>query len=169
MVNASHNYIMTRVENDLKWEFRNINLVPKTVNEEASNGFVLFKVKLKPGISVGDIVPNTASIFFDFNPPIITNTFDTEFIPLLSNPRFATGNFEMYPNPANATIQLSLYDANDTIKKVNVYDLLGKQIMSFTSDVSIQTLDVSSLTSGIYVVEITTESNLIAVKKLVKK
>jgi hypothetical protein len=160
---------MTRVDNEIKWEFRNINLVPKIVNEEASNGFVLFKVKLKPGISVGDIVPNTASIFFDFNPPIITNTFDTEFIPLLSNPRFATGNFEMYPNPANATIQLSLYDANDTIKKVNVYDLLCKQIMSFTSDVSIQTLDVSPLTSGMYMIEITTENNLTSVKKLVKK
>jgi len=169
MVSASHNYIMTRVENDLKWEFRNINLVPKTVNEEASNGFVLFKVKLKPGISVGDIVPNTASIFFDFNPPIMTNTFDTVFIPLLSNPSFETGNFEMYPNPTNSTVQLSLYDTNETIKKVTIYDLLGKQIMSFTSDVHIQTLDVSPLTSGIYVVEITTESNLIAVKKLVKK
>lgn len=169
MVNASHNYLMTRVDNEIKWEFRNINLVPKIVNEEASNGFVLFKVKLKPGISVGDIVSNTASIIFDFNPSIFTNTFDTEFIPLLSNPSFATGYFEMYPNPANATVQLSLYDANDTIKKVNVYDLLGKQIMSFTSDVSIQTLDVSSLSSGIYMIEITTQNNLTSVKKLVKK
>lgn len=169
MVNASHNYIMTRVENDLKWEFRNINLVPKIVNEEASNGFVLFKVKLKPGISVGDIVPNTASIFFDFNPPIITNTFDTEFIPLLSSPSFVNGNFEMYPNPTSSTVQLSLYDANETIKKVNVYDLLGKQIMSVTSEAPIQTLDVSPLTSGMYMIEITTQNNLTSVKRLMKK
>jgi hypothetical protein len=169
MVNASHNYIMTRVENDLKWEFRNINLVPKIVNEEASNGFVLFKVKLKPGISVGDIVPNTASIFFDFNPPIITNTFDTEFIPLLSSPSFLNGNFEMYPNPTSSTVQLSLYDANETIKKVNVYDLLGKQIMSVTSEAPIQTLDVSPLTSGMYMIEITTQNNLTSVKRLMKK
>ena len=62
-----------------------------------------------------------------------------------------------------------VFEFPSAIKKVTIYDLLGKQIMSFTSDAQIQTLDVSPLTSGIYVVAITTESNLIAVKKLVKK
>ncbi|WP_298140991.1 choice-of-anchor L domain-containing protein, partial [Flavobacterium sp.] len=80
MVNASHDYIMERVNNQIIWKFDYINLPPALSNEELSKGYVFFKIKLKPGFAVGDIVPNTANIFFDTNPAIVTNTFNTEFV-----------------------------------------------------------------------------------------
>jgi hypothetical protein len=168
MINASHNYNMTRHNNELKWEFRNINLVPKTVNEEASMGFVLFKVKLKPGIQVGDIVPNTASIFFDFNPPIITNTFNTEFVTLLSNQTFTDSNFDMYPNPTSTIVTIKI-DNNLIIKTINLTDVLGKSISTTNINSNEKTLDISNLAKGIYLVEITTQENLKLVKKLIVK
>ena len=169
MINASHNYVMNRMNNAVSWEFRNINLPPKAVNEPESMGYVLFKVKLKPGIEVGDVVPNTASIFFDFNPPIITNTFNTEFVAPLSTTSFVEGNFTLYPNPADTSVQISL-NTTDNIKNITVYDVVGKQVKTINNSVTGSvSVDVSDLTNGIYFVEITSELNAKATKKLVIK
>lgn len=170
MVSASHDYVMTRMNNEITWDFRNINLVPKTVNEEASMGYVMFRVKLNPGIEVGDIVPNTADIFFDFNPPITTNTFNTEFVAPLGNPTFDSGNFEMVPNPADSMVQISLENTSEQINNIAIYDVMGKQIRNFNNNPSSEVaVDVSELSNGIYFVEITTDSNVKTTKKLVVK
>ncbi|MCC6726145.1 MAG: T9SS type A sorting domain-containing protein [Saprospiraceae bacterium] len=58
----------------LNFLFEDINLVPETTDELASQGFVKFSVRPKSGLSVGDEIPNTANIYFDFNEPIVTNT-----------------------------------------------------------------------------------------------
>ncbi|WP_298140385.1 fibronectin type III domain-containing protein, partial [Flavobacterium sp.] len=80
MLSASHPYILDRVENNLSWNFNNIQLPPSVENTDIGKGYITFKIKLKPGFAVGDIVPNTANIFFDTNPAIVTNTFNTEFV-----------------------------------------------------------------------------------------
>ncbi|HLP65316.1 DUF7619 domain-containing protein [Flavobacterium sp.] len=170
MVSASHDYVMTRMNNEITWDFRNINLVPKTVNEEASMGYVMFRVRLQPGIEVGDVVPNTADIFFDFNPAITTNTFNTEIVAPLGNPTFETGNFEMIPNPADSMVQISLESASEQINNIAIYDVMGKQIRNINNSLSNEVaVDVSELSNGIYFVEITTDSNVKTTKKLVVK
>lgn len=170
MVSSSHNYVMTRMNNEVIWDFRNINLVPKAVNEAESMGYVMFRVKLNPGIEVGDVVPNTANIFFDFNPPITTNTFNTEFVAPLGNPTFDSGNFEMYPNPADSMVQISMESTTDRIKSIAIYDVMGKQIRNINNDLSNEeAVDVSELSNGIYFVEISTDSNVKTTKKLVVK
>jgi len=169
MVSASHNYVMTRMNNQVSWDFRNINLPPASVNESGSMGYVTFRVQLNPGIVLGDVVPNTASIFFDFNPPIITNTFNTEFVAPLSTTTFANGNFAMYPNPAHSTVEISLQNTNDKIEMIRIFDVMGKQIQSIKTSTSFQTVDVSELARGIYMVQITTDTNLTKTEKLVIK
>lgn len=67
-------------ENNLQFIFNNINLPDSTSNEPESHGHILFKVKPKPNVVVGDIISGSASIFFDFNPPVITNTVITEIV-----------------------------------------------------------------------------------------
>ena len=58
-------------------------MLPVSVaNTMTGKGYITFKIKPKPGYAVGDIIPNNASIYFDFNPAIITNTFQTEFVAL---------------------------------------------------------------------------------------
>lgn len=168
MINASHNYVMTRMNNQVSWEFRNINLPPKSINEPESMGYVFFKVKLKPGIEVGDIVPNTANIFFDFNPAIVTNTFNTEFVAPLSTVTFSDENFALYPNPAKSSVTIELQNATETIQSITITDVLGKMIRSIEDTTNQNTIDVSDLTNGVYFIEITTNSNLKQVRKLVK-
>ncbi len=60
-------------ERELKWTFANIHLPDSNVNEPASHGFVSFRIRPKP-TAVGKVIENTASIYFDYNPPLQTNT-----------------------------------------------------------------------------------------------
>lgn len=54
--------------------FENINLVDSATNPLGSQGFVKFRILSTSALQPGDELPNTAGIYFDQNPPIITNT-----------------------------------------------------------------------------------------------
>jgi len=64
----------------------NIYLPDSFVNEPASHGFVKFEIKPNTNLVNFTPIANTAGIFFDFNPPIVTNTVSNNFtdnIPLV--------------------------------------------------------------------------------------
>lgn len=168
MISASNNYTMNRINNTLTWDFRNIQLVPSSVSQDLSRGYIYFKIRMKPGFVAGDLVSNNASIFFDSNPAIVTNTFDTKFVTLLSTVDNALGNFIMYPNPTNDEVTFSMENTVETIQSISITDVLGKTVMTINDNSSNEiNIDVSNLSKGVYLVEITTESNLKATKKLV--
>ncbi|RTY86481.1 T9SS type A sorting domain-containing protein [Flavobacterium sp. GT3R68] len=168
MINGSHAYMLDRVANDLTWTFNNIQLPPVSQNPAGGKGYVMFKIKPKPGYAVGDVIPNTASIYFDFNPAIVTNTFQTRFVTVLGVDEFENGNFVFFPNPVNDIVTISLKNNSDAIANVIVYDLMGKVIMSKkTPDaMAIETIDLSAATNGIYFLEVSTTNSLKVVKKL---
>ena len=58
----------------LTFTFDNINLPPSTRNEAGSNGFVQFTIQPKAGLTPRTLIENNADIFFDYNPPVRTNT-----------------------------------------------------------------------------------------------
>lgn len=75
MISASHAYdLHIRDGNKLEWRFNNILLVDSNMNEPASHGFIAYRIKPKSTLQIGDTVKNTASIYFDFNPAVLTNT-----------------------------------------------------------------------------------------------
>ena len=168
MLNSSHNYNMRRIGNQLIWNFYNINLPPTSVNPSASHGFVQFKIKPTAGFTLGDIIPNKADIYFDYNPPIITNTFETKFVQSLRNSDFNTTDFVIYPNPTNSLVTISLQNSTENINSITIINILGKKVKEIANTTSSEiNVDVSNLSKGIYLVEITTESNLKTIKKLV--
>jgi hypothetical protein len=72
---------------------------------------------------------------------------------------------KVYPNPvSNGT--LFIETAANATKAVTIYDVLGKQVINTTTDDS--AINVSGLTSGVYVVKITEEGKT-ATRKLVIK
>jgi uncharacterized repeat protein (TIGR01451 family) len=168
MIGSSHNYIMDRVDNNLTWRFDNIQLPVSVADSNIGKGYITFQVKPRAGYAVGDIIPNTASIYFDFNPPIITNTFQTEFVAQLGVNEFENGDFIFYPNPVSDLVTISVKNSG-TIAAIAVYDILGKLILleKSTRAVSIQTLDLSSVSKGIYLLEVTSDNNLKVIKKLI--
>ncbi|MEM0995994.1 MAG: PKD domain-containing protein [Bacteroidota bacterium] len=75
---ASHAYEMSLGQTgELEFLFPNILLPDSFVNEPASNGFIIFEVNRRTGLFNGTNIPNRASIYFDFNAPIITNWVNT--------------------------------------------------------------------------------------------
>ena len=153
MVNTSHDYILTRTNNELEWVFDNIFLVPQIVSDELSQGFITFKIKPTSGYTVGTIIENTASIYFDYNPAIITNTYSTLFVETLENDTTNLSNFIIYPNPTNNLLNIQNKD-DMIISKVSIIDMLGKIIQTFTYNTSNASINLSELHTGIYFVEI---------------
>ena len=168
MVSSSHNYTMKRIGNQLVWDFKNIFLTPASVNDNSSKGYIQFKVKLKPGFQAGDIIPNSASIFFDSNPAIITAVFNTKFTTPLDIAGNDGSSLLIYPNPAKSTVHIGLRNSTEMITTITIYDIMGKSvklISNISSDQS--TVDISHLSKGIYMVEIITDNHLKQIRKLI--
>lgn len=166
MLNSSHNYNLTRTGSGLKWFFDNINLVPQSVNNDDSQGYVTFKIKPTAGYAVGTLIENTAEIYFDSNPAIITNTFETLFVSVLDSESNSISNFAVYPNPTNNILNIQNKD-NGVISKITLIDILGKTIKTSTYNSSEVSLDISTLNPGIYFVEIYS-NEVKTIKKIVK-
>ncbi len=77
MIAASHSYKL-HVDNGryCEWIFDNIQLPDSNVNELKSHGFVSYRIKLKRNLLAGDTIFNKASIYFDYNLPVVTNSAD---------------------------------------------------------------------------------------------
>ena len=166
MLHSSHNVVMTETNGQLTFAHDTINLVSQAEDEEASKGFVYYKIKPVAGYNVGTIIPNTAEIYFDFNAPVITNTFETEFVEEnLSVDQFNTNDFTLYPNPANSILNIKLNNALRGNATVEVIDIQGKTVITTTINQTLQ-LDVKSLMSGLYFVKLKYE-NTQTVKKLI--
>ncbi len=167
MIDASHSYVLDRINNNLTWKFDNIMLPVSIANTNIGKGYVMFKVKPKLGYAIGDVISNTASIFFDFNPAIITNTFTSTFVTTLNNESFTSNSFLVYPNPTSDYFTITSGD-NQLIKTVNIYDVLGKRIFSKEGNNElVQVINTSEFNSGIYLIEIIDNNNQHTTKKLV--
>ena len=72
---SSHNYSVSLNDRVLRFMFANIMLPDSNVNEPKSHGHVSFRIKVKneQDLQPGDQITNMANIFFDFNPPVITD------------------------------------------------------------------------------------------------
>lgn len=162
MVSASHNYNLIRENNKLTWRFDGIGLPPSVVNTNIGHGFITFQIKPKTGFVLNDVISNLANIYFDFNPAIVTNTFTTTFVETLSNDRFESNNFSVYPNPTLSVLYLSNKNQNAEINAIEIFDLLGKKLLSQKQ--STNTIDVSGLQNGIYLLTIKTNNTVESMK-----
>lgn len=83
---------------------------------------------------------------------------------VLSVDDFSVSNqeFIVYPNPSNTTIQIKV-PAFAKIQKVNLTDVTGKTILSLNH---VNTIDVSQLPKGLYILSVQTESGNVSSKKL---
>jgi uncharacterized repeat protein (TIGR01451 family) len=59
----------------LEFIFEDIYLPDSVHNPEGSHGFVVFAISTYPTIPAGSVIENTANIYFDQNPAIVTNTY----------------------------------------------------------------------------------------------
>lgn len=72
-------------------------------------------------------------------------------------------DFEVYPNPA--TSLLTIKDHNFTIKKIELYNVLGKKVLNTTEN----KINIAPLVSGVYLMKIESEEGNFTTKRIVKK
>jgi hypothetical protein len=68
-----YNWVMTRNGNIVNWVIEGIEL-PPNVNPPEGEGWVQCSVEPRSGLASGSSLQNSATITFDVNPPIATNT-----------------------------------------------------------------------------------------------
>lgn len=139
--------------------FQNINL------DSGGHGNVLLKLKSKSTLVAGDQVSKKASIYFDYNFPIVTNDANTVFQTLSIGEHHLDNSIKMYPNPANEFVSVK---ASGLIKSVEFYDVQGRILQTNLVNERETKLELSKYASGIYYVKIKTDKGY-KVEKLVKK
>ncbi|MBK9629212.1 MAG: DUF11 domain-containing protein [Flavobacteriales bacterium] len=73
LVTASHaNTWSLQGQGTLKFILPNILLPDSNVNEPMSHGLISFRIRPKQPLTAGTVIENIANIYFDFNPPVIT-------------------------------------------------------------------------------------------------
>lgn len=84
---------------------------------------------------------------------------------VLSNDEFNLDTVSIYPNPTTSGV-VNITSTNTTKMNVQLFDVLGKQVKNET--LTNNSLNVSELKSGIYIVRIT-QNNAVITKKLIIK
>lgn len=74
----------------------------------------------------------------------------------LSSSSVNFSNFKLYPNPVKDSFVISYKDEN--MLNVSIHNLLGKQVMKTKISSSIETVDVSNLSKGTYIVSINSDN-----------
>lgn len=160
-LNASHDFY-TRIKNgnEVEFIFENIELPFDDANND---GYILFKIKTLTTLNVGDSFSNKATIYFDYNAPIITNNETTIIQDNLSVDEFNLSDVKVYPNPSTEYFKIENL-RNLNIKTVELYTISGKKLKEFSISENYKINDVSS---GVYFIKIKTVRTEIN-KKLIK-
>lgn len=146
---ASH-AMNTRINgNKVEFIFDAINLAPQ------GKGNVVFKVRTNNSLQANDAVMQKASIYFDYNWPVVTNEAITTFQVLSVSPVTA-GTIKVYPNPAHNLVNLTA--EGKTIRAAVLYDIQGRLLHSEAVNATSGTLDISRRANGLYLLQIETES-----------
>ena len=83
VIASSHDEVLSTELKDnqyLSFNFIDIFLPDSTANFEASQGFVMYSIQAYDDIPELTEITNSAGIYFDFNPPIITNTTENTMV-----------------------------------------------------------------------------------------
>jgi uncharacterized repeat protein (TIGR01451 family) len=157
VLSKSHNMFYTLDANGkIVFTFPQIWLPDSTTNEPLSKGYVSYKIKEAISVPINQPIENTAFIYFDLNPAIVTNTTENINVTLgiVSN---NIGNLKIYPNPSKGMINI---DSDLDIKEVSVFDISGKRVFTSEPNYGLNQIDLSGCETGTYILTIRTDSGV---------
>jgi uncharacterized repeat protein (TIGR01451 family) len=177
---SSHPYQFALSEGGiLSFRFENILLPDSNVHEAASHGFVKFRVEQRDSVPLGTLVTNRAGIYFDFNPPVMTNETQhrvgKEFVASSTRdgqPSSEVPTLRAWPNPApqGATLRLenlSLKNAASASLRFELYDARGRHVLSRSVQGERVSLDGGRLPNGLYFFQVFEEGKMRGAGKVV--
>lgn len=136
----------------VKFDFPNIRLADID-HPESNKGYVRYKITTNSGLPVGSQVLNTAHIYFDVNPAVVTNT-TVNSIPTPSSLPNAADVLKMnvYPNPTKDKLFIQLPEGQ--YENLYIVNTLGQVIDNRKVENTHQIIDVSQYSGGVYYIVI---------------
>jgi uncharacterized repeat protein (TIGR01451 family) len=113
----------------LDFSFNPIFLPDSISNEPASHGYIQFAIRAQSDLPSGTVILNRAAIYFDYNPPIITNFAGMHVLdPVVSAPEFIQEEsaIALMPNPATQQVWVTSDGLN--LNKVTILNSLGQAV-----------------------------------------
>lgn len=170
VLTASHDMVTSILPgNILKFTFNDIWLADSVSNEPESHGFVSYKIAQKPDLVDGAQFENTAHIYFDYNPAVVTNTVLNTIDLSLSveeNGVAVPVNVSIWPNPAQDHINVQV-DRSLSGAGLQLVDMTGRVVQA-ASITGLQTqLQTSDLPAGAYMLVLQYGDNELVRKKVV--
>ncbi len=143
----------------IEFFFDNINLPDSVSNEKASHGFVKYSIKPLNSLKLKDAVKNTAYIYFDFNTPIKTNTTENLVVTLTNLKNVVDiPTITLAPNPTSSEFYFQLPDeaiSHSDLLHLSLIKPTGETVLRQSKHAEvINSIDVSTLSSGLYILKI---------------
>lgn len=172
-----NNFVYNSLSRQMQWRFNNINLPDENSNPTGSIGYFTYKVKQKPTNVVGDVIKNTAHIYFDFNSAIVTNTTKSTIVEPESVNEYKQNakknTLFVYPNPSTGIFSL-VFNANSLEKgKLIITDIAGKivvqQDVESKNGNKVLQINSTDFSSGAYFVSIQFQEKELHQKVIIQK
>ncbi len=149
MLACSHNYTLEFLgDHIVRWMFSNIMLPDSGANEAESHGYIYFRIKKISTPQIGEVISNSASIYFDFNEPVHTNTVVNTYTNFTAVQDASGANIIIAPNPATDNIYL-LNNRADAYQII-LYDVLGRIVMQQQISGTSNSISIALLPRGFY-------------------
>jgi len=151
---SSHSYTWQIKGTDtLEVLFSPIALPDSNANEAASKGFFSYTINQLPDLPDGTVIENTASIIFDFNPPIITNTVVHtigKLVVAVDEPQQYFKLWRVMGNPMRSSAVFAAQEMIPGEKQFRLLDAGGRIVRSDRFDGQEYVFDRGALPGGVY-------------------
>jgi len=152
----------------LTFIFQDIELPDSTRNEPKSHGFVRYRIGPFSSVLNNTVVKNSAAIYFDFNEPVETNEVTNKYVTelpvevVLGTEATSTEGVKIYPNPVEGVV----YFQTDISRysKAELISTTGKLATSFQPASGSNSLDVSQIPPGLYVLRLSGQAGTATVR-----
>ncbi len=162
---------MNMTSGEIDFYFPDINLPDSTANEAGSHGFIRYRISPQAALPEMTTIENTAYIYFDFNPAVITNTTLHTISDLFFGIEEADlATLQLFPMPASDMVNVTTAGMTGAVN-ISVTDMFGRIALDCGNYYSNNCkLDISALPAGIYnVVVRSVNTEQTATAKLVVK
>ncbi|MFZ1330683.1 MAG: T9SS type A sorting domain-containing protein, partial [Flavobacteriales bacterium] len=134
-----------------------------------SHGLISFRIRPRLTLLPGTTIENIANIYFDFNPPVITE-------PSVLVAEFSTGveaqmisaDLLLMPNPTNGSVMVQVSNMDHTVGTLNIRAVDGRLVKQLRMSSDRVELDLSALRAGAYWVEVVQSNGRVKGSKLLK-
>lgn len=159
---GSSDYMFTQLKEnrEINFVFPSINLPAAISNEDGSHGYLIYEIMPETDVVQGNFIENSAKIYFDFNPAIITNTvFNTvytdEYETLDCFKNTDLEHMVLIPNPASTNIQFLLPESEE-VGVASIYSISGQELFKELLKTG-EFIDLNRLPTGLYFLSVRTE------------